>query len=53
MTPKDIADQVVYAATRPAHVQVADIVSYATNQAHARYSIARVGDLLGAEKKAQ
>lgn len=44
--PEDVADNIVYAATRPPHVQVADILMYATNQSGPR-DICRVGPSLG------
>mmetsp|Transcript_99043 Transcript_99043/g.171654 ORF Transcript_99043/g.171654 Transcript_99043/m.171654 type:complete len:286 (+) Transcript_99043:93-950(+) len=47
LAPEDIADQIVYSATRPARVQIADIISWPTNQA-APTVIARVGPNFGA-----
>jgi len=48
MVAADVADQVIYATTRPRHVQVADLISYCTNQAHAKYVVERLGQGMGA-----
>ncbi len=41
LTAMDVADQVVYAVTRPLRVQIATIKSYCNQQGHAKYAIAR------------
>jgi 3-hydroxy acid dehydrogenase/malonic semialdehyde reductase len=41
LTALDIADQVVYAVTRPNNVQIAQIRCYCNQQAHARYVFSR------------
>lgn len=46
LLPEDVADNVIYAATRPAHVQIADIIVYCTNQSGPR-DLVRVGKSLG------
>lgn len=51
--PEDVADQIIYVSTRPWHVQVADLSSYATNQSHPSIRgmppVARMGPSLGKE----
>lgn len=41
LTPEDVAEAVLYAVTRPAHVQVAEIILLAGNQASARDVVRR------------
>lgn len=48
LSPQDVADNVIYAATRPAHVQIAEIVMYCTNQSGPR-DVVRVGESLGSK----
>lgn len=36
LTPEDVADTIVYVASRPPHVQISDIVMFPTNQASAQ-----------------
>ena len=49
LRPEDVADNVIYVATRPKHVQIADIIMYCTNQSGPR-DIARAGSSLGASE---
>ena len=44
LTSLDVADQVVYALTRPQNVQIAQIRSYCNQQAHAKYVLSRRGN---------
>jgi len=46
LKPEDVADTVLFAATRPAHVQIADIILYCTNQSGPR-DLVRAGESLG------
>merc|ERR1719428_1926856 len=51
--PEDVADQIIYVATRPFNVQVAEIASYCTNQS--RFGVegvpetAKVDETLGSK----
>lgn len=41
LTAMDVADQVIYAITRPINVQIAQIKSYCNQQGHAKYVVSR------------
>jgi 3-hydroxy acid dehydrogenase/malonic semialdehyde reductase len=46
MIPEDVADAVMYAVTRPAHCQIADVILYCTNQSGPR-DLVRAGPGMG------
>lgn len=48
LVAEDVADQIIYATTRPSRVQIADIISYCCNQGHAKYVVERKGESMGA-----
>lgn len=52
LCPEDVADHIVFATTRPRHVQIADVIAYPTNQGHAKYCLERKGPSLGAARAA-
>merc|ERR1712072_1562875 len=53
MFPEDVADQIMYCCTRPRHVQISDMSSYATNQSYFSMKgvppVAQMGTSLGNE----
>merc|ERR1712216_929335 len=53
MFPEDVADQIMYCCTRPRHVQISDISSYATNQSYFSMNgvppVAAMGSSLGSD----
>jgi 3-hydroxy acid dehydrogenase/malonic semialdehyde reductase len=49
LTAADCADSILFVATRPAHVQVGEIIVWPTNQAVGGVSLSRVGPALGAK----
>lgn len=50
LVPDDVSDNVIYAVTRPANVQIAEIMMYCTNQSAPR-EIARLGPSMGAPQQ--
>jgi 3-hydroxy acid dehydrogenase/malonic semialdehyde reductase len=46
LVPEDCADATIYAATRPAHCQIADVILYCTNQSGPR-DVVRLGQSMG------